>query len=83
MAGAENMPGYPTWQEFVDAAYENAETNPEMLEVVSRNIRNARAAIAALAPCEPHWDEAIFHDIGGDTAELCSSVQDWILAVLK
>lgn len=83
MANMDDKPGYPTWAEWVDMAYANADTNPKMLADVSDTIRAARAAIAALEPSEPDWDEAIFHDIGGDPAELCSSVQDWILAVLK
>jgi hypothetical protein len=45
---AEDMPGYPTWQDFVDGAYQNAETNPVMLERVSDIVAEARAAIAAL-----------------------------------
>jgi len=57
--GAEDAPGFPTWQEFVDGAYENAETNPRMLLQVQQTINAARAAIAALRPEEPSFDEDI------------------------
>lgn len=82
MANTEDMPGYPTWEQWVDWAYESADTNPEMLEDVSNTIIAARAAIEAMQPTEPDWDEAIFHEIGGDPAEMSSTVEDWIKAVL-
>lgn len=86
---AEDAPGFPTWQEFVDGAYENAETDPGMLQQVSDTIRIARAAIAALRPEEPSFDEDIALltsnsvEAGGDAVIVTSHVTAWIDQVLK
>ncbi len=81
-AGTEDMPGYPTWQSFVDGAYENAETNPRMLEQVGEIYHAAREAIAAMAPSGPGLDEAIFAEFHPEPAEARAAVEDWIKAVL-
>ena len=89
MAHAEDMPGYPTWEAFVDGAYENVETNPRMLEQVSDTIRAARAAIAALTPPDTLFDEdialAVSNSVqaGGDAVIVISHVEAWIAEVLK
>lgn len=87
MSGAENMPGYPTWEEFVDAAYENAETNPKMLEDVSNTIRAARAAIGAMTTAAPATAEClILRDIGLDhegRANALAVIDDYVVGVLR
>lgn len=87
MAGAKDMPGYPTWEEFVDGAYENAETNPKMLEDVSNTICAARAAIAAMAVATPPAAEhLIFQHIGLDVeaaANAMAVIDDFVEAVLR
>lgn len=86
---AEDAPGFPTWQEFVDGAYQNAETNPGMLQQVSDTIRIARAAIGALRPEEPSFDEDIALlvsnsvEAGGDAVIVTAHVTTWIDQVLK
>lgn len=86
---AEDAPGFPTWQEFVEGACENAETNPRMLEQVLGTIRIARAAIAALRPEEPSFDEDIALrasnsvEAGGDAVIVTAHVTAWIDQVLK
>lgn len=88
-AETDDMPGYPTWQAFVDAAYENAETNPRMLEEVQQTINAARAAVAALRPEEPSFDEDIALlvsnsvEAGGDAVIVTAHVTAWIDQVLK
>jgi len=85
----DEVPGYPAWQQFVDAAYENSETNPRMLQQVSDTIRIARAAIAALRPEEPSFDEDIALlvsnsvEAGGDAVIVTAHVTAWIDQVLK
>lgn len=89
MANTEDMTSYPTWQAFVDGAYENVETNPKMLEAVSDTIRAARAAIAAVIPPEPCFDEDIAVaasnavEAGGDAVIVISHVEAWLNEVLK
>ena len=86
---AEDAPGFPTWQEFVDGAYENAETNPRMLLQMQQTINAARAAIAALRPEEPSFDEDIALlvsnsvEAGGDAVIVTAHVTAWIDQVLK
>lgn len=87
-AGTDDMPGYPTWQEFVDAAYDNAETNPRLLEDVQQTINAARAAIAAMRPPEPSFDEDIACLVSGkvkgsDAVIVIETVTAWIDEVLK
>jgi len=86
---AEDAPGFPTWQEFVDGAYENIDTNPKMLMQMQQTINAARAAIAALRPEEPSFDEDIALlvsnsvEAGGDAVIVTAHVTAWIDQVLK
>lgn len=88
-ASIEGNPDCLAWEQWVDAAYANATTNPQMLEEVSITIRAARAAIAALNPPEPLFDEDIAVAAsnavqgGGDAVIVIAHVEAWIAEVLN
>jgi len=83
-------PDVIAWPGYVERAYAEVDKHPGILVDVSMRYRAARAAIAAIRPVEPDYDEGIavraYASYPCSVPEMCAMTQqvtDWIDEVLK